>query len=153
MKYWILFSASSLFLSMSLLSQVAPKLKVKQIHLEYKSPNKSIEIKDTNLTITQKKDVFDNPVSSIPSSSTFEDRNYTLTKKEVYNLIKFIEETQFFHLKDSYGAPVGERSYPTTIRIIMLGSEKEVVYRSNPSFESSPEAFRKLENYLVQLRK
>ena len=67
---------------MTLSSQVAPKLKVKQIHLEYKSSNKTLEIKDTNLTITEKKDVFDNPVSSIPSSSSFEDKNYTLTKKK-----------------------------------------------------------------------
>lgn len=153
MKSWIIFLVLSLFIAMTLSSQVAPKLKVKQIHLEYKSPNKTLEIKDTNLTITEKKDVFDNPVSSIPSSSSFEDKNYTLTKKEVYNLIKFIEDNQFFALNSSYGAPIGERSYPTTISIKMHGNEKEVVYRSNPSFESAPESFRKLEAYLLQLRK
>lgn len=134
-------------------AQVAPKLKVKQIHLQYKSPNKSIEIKDTSLIVTEKKDVFENPVSSIPTSSTSEDKNYTLTKKEVYDLIKFIEDIKFFDLNPTYGAPEGERSYPTTLSIKMHGKDKEVVYRSNPSFESSPEAFRKVEGYLLKLRK
>ena len=32
-------------------AQVAPKLKVKQIFLEYKSPNKTIEIKDTSIVL------------------------------------------------------------------------------------------------------
>ena len=133
-------------------AQVAPKLKVKQIHLEYKSPNKSVEIKDTVLIVTEKKDVFDNPVSSIPSRSTFEDKNYTLTKKEVYDLIKFIQDNKFYELNSSYGAPEGERSYPTTITIQMHGRDKSVVYRNNPSFESAPEAFRKTEGYLLKLR-
>lgn len=136
-----------------LFAQVAPKTKVKQIHLEYKSTNKSVEVNDTSLIITEKKDVFDNPVSSIPSSSTFEDKNYTLTKKEVYDLIKFIQDNKFFDLNSSYGAPDTERYYPTSILIRMHGKEKEVIYRSNPSFESSPEAFNKIEKYILTLRR
>ncbi|MBL0264820.1 MAG: hypothetical protein IPQ05_13315 [Leptospiraceae bacterium] len=134
-------------------AQVAPKSKVKQILLEYKSPNKTIEIKDTYFTVSDKKDSFSNPVSSIPSSSTYEDKNYTLTKKEVYDLIKFIEDNNFFDLDPAYGAPEGERNYPTTLFIKMHGKEKEVIYRSNPSYESAPEIFRRIEEYILKLRK
>ncbi len=153
MRSWFIFLAMGFVVLQTIESQVAPKLKVKQIHLQYKSPNKSIEIKDTSLVITEKKDVFENPVSSIPSSSTFEDKNYTLTKKEVYDLIKYIQDNKFFDLNASYGASEGERSYPSTILVKMHGNEKEVVYRSNPLFESSPEAFRKVEGYILKLRK
>jgi hypothetical protein len=149
----LLVSLLILVFTIALNSQVAPKLKVKQIQLEYKTSNKSIQVRDTSLIITEKKDVFDNPASSIPSSSKFEDKNYTLTKKEVYDLIKFIQDNKFFDLNDSYGAPEAERNYPTQIFIKMLGNEKEVVYRSNPSFESAPEAFNKIETYLLKLRK
>ena len=153
MKLLFLFMIMTIVFAGSSNAQVAPKLKVKQIHLQYKSPNKSIEIKDTSLVITEKKDVFENPVSSIPTSSSSEEKNYTLTKKEVYDLIKFIQDNKFFDLNPTYGAPEGERSYPTTLSIKMHGKDKEVVYRSNPSFESSPEAFRKVEGYLLKLRK
>ena len=130
--YKIILSLLTFIIAMSVEAQVAPKLKVRQIHIEYKSPNKSLEIKDTSLVVSEKKDVFDNPVSSVPSSSKVEERNYTLSKKEVYDL---------------------ERSYPTKILVKMHGKEKEVVYRSNPSFESAPDTFSKIESYLLKLRK
>ena len=134
-------------------AQVAPKLKVKQIFLEYKSPNKTIVIKDTSIVVIEKKDVFDNPVSSNPSSSKLEEKNYSLTRKEVYDLIKLIQDTKFFELEKFYGAPETERYYPTSIFIKMLGKEKEVLYRSNPSFTAAPDAFNQLEKYLIAIRK
>ena len=151
--YKIILSLLTFIIAMSVEAQVAPKLKVRQIHIEYKSPNKSLEIKDTSLVVSEKKDVFDNPVSSVPSSSKVEERNYTHSKKEVYDLVKFIQDNQFFELNNSYGAPEAERSYPTKILVKMHGKEKEVVYRSNPSFESAPDTFSKIESYLLKLRK
>ena len=91
--YKIILSLLTFIIAMSVEAQVAPKLKVRQIHIEYKSPNKSLEIKDTSLVVSEKKDVFDNPVSSVPSSSKVEERNYTLSKKEVYDLVKFLRCT------------------------------------------------------------
>ena len=134
-------------------AQVAPKQKVRQIHLEYTSSNKSIEIKDTSFSLTGIHNTYDNPVSSIPSSSRSEERSYSLSKKEVYDLIKFIQDSKFFELENTYGAPETERSYNTRILIRMHGKEKEVVYRSNTSFESAPESFSKIETYLLKLRK
>lgn len=151
--YKIFIGLLTFVIAMSVETQVAPKLKVRQIHIEYKSPNKSLEIKDTSLVVSEKKDVFDNPVSSVPSSSKVEERNYTLSKKEVYDLVKFIQDNQFFELNNAYGAPEAERSYPTKILVKMHGKEKEVVYRSNPSFESAPDTFSKIESYLLKLRK
>ncbi len=153
MKFLFRFIIAVFAIAGNLDAQVAPKSKVKQIFLEYKSPNKTIEIKDTYFTVSDKKDSFSNPVSSIPSSSTYEDKNYTLTKKEVYDLIKFIEDNNFFDLDPAYGAPVGERNDPTALFIKMHGKEKEVIYRSNPSYESAPEIFRKIEEYILKLRK
>ncbi|HMW06581.1 MAG TPA: hypothetical protein PK079_12315 [Leptospiraceae bacterium] len=153
MKFSMIFLVVHFLLIGSILGQVAPKQKRKQILLEYKSPTKTIRILDTSFVLTEKKDVYDNPVSSIPSKSTFKEKDYTLTKKEVYDLIKFIEDNEFFQLKDAYGAPEAERNYPTSIAVQMHKKEKVVVYRSNPSFESSPEAFKKVEAYILKLRK
>lgn len=150
MKY-LVWSLLLLLIVGELFAQVAPK--VKQIHLEYKSPSRSITIKDTSFVITNRKEVYDNPVSSIPSSSTFEDKSYSLTRKEVYNLIKFLQDQNFFELENAYGAPEAERHYPTKIFIKMLGKEKEVIYRSNPSFGSAPDSFQKIERYLNEIRK
>lgn len=151
MRIILFFLSFSILLSLS--AQVAPKQKMKQIFLEYKSTTKTIKINDTLLTITERKDTFDNPVSSIPSKSTLEDRDYTLSKKEIYDLTKFIQDNKFFDLEDSYGAPEKERNYPTSILIQMHKKEKTVVYRSNPSFSDAPDSFKKIESYILKLRK
>lgn len=133
--------------------QAAPKLQEKQIYLEYRSPNISLEVKDTLLTVTEKKDSFTNPASSIPSSSKLVVKKYTLTGNEVRDLVKFIRDNNFFYLKNSYGAPEKERNYLSSIFIELSGRSKKVVFRSNPSFEEKPEAFSKIEAYILGLVK
>ena len=51
--YKIILSLLTFIIAMSVEAQVAPKLKVRQIHIEYKSPNKSLEIKDTSLVVSE----------------------------------------------------------------------------------------------------
>jgi len=125
----------------------------KLIYLEYKNPNKIIEIKDFSLTITGIKFYFDDPMSSIPSDSKSTVKNYTLTEKEINDLISFIQDHKFFDLENSYGAPESVRSYTTSILVKMHGSGKTVTYRSNPAYPTVPEEFKKIESYILDLRK
>jgi hypothetical protein len=123
------------------------------ILINYRSSSQSIEIKNTSMTLSTKKDVFDSPMSSIPSSTKVEETKFTLTKTELSDLIQFIQSSEFFQLDTEYGAPKEERSYPTTISIKLDNNSKEVVYRSNPSYEAAPDSFSKVEIYLLNLRK
>jgi hypothetical protein len=131
----------------------APKKSKTSLFILYKSQTTSLELKDSSLIVTRKTDVYDNPVSSIPSSTQKEETKYTLSRQEISELSQFIKSSGFFDLEKESGAPSEERHYPTSIFIKLNSRSNEVIHRSNPSFESAPETFSQIEKYLLELRK
>lgn len=75
----------------------------------------------------------------------------TLSKKEVKDLIKLIEEMNFMELEEFYGASKGERYYPVELSIKLEEKEKKVIYRSSLDALSEPEAFKMIKDKLFKL--
>ncbi len=61
-----------------------------------------------------------------------------LTKQEIIDLRKLIEETKIMQLESYYGPEQGERCYSYTLKI----NEKKITYCSRPHGLEQPEPFR-----------
>ncbi|MBN1674178.1 MAG: hypothetical protein JXR37_24225 [Kiritimatiellae bacterium] len=125
--------------------------------IRYASWQETIDIDAARRTIVQTLTEYEypNPVSGTPSRSrTRTVLDGMLTPEQIDALQAFVGESGFMALKPAYGAPDDQRYYPYAITVHVGGRKpKEVVYRSNPSYEEMPEPFRKLEAYLQELCK
>lgn len=96
---------------------------------------------------------YDNPVSGTPSGSRAgvgSERRLSL--REVVGLIRLVRSSGFLDLGAAYGAPEDQRFYPYRLEVrFSQGAPKTVEFRSNPSYEAEPEAFRALVAQLRQL--
>ena len=109
-------------------------------------------IENNHIVVTEAKEEYDNPVSSIPSKRTEVSRKATLPKVKLDSLNMLIRKSGFMNLpKNEYGISANERFYPYTIKIVSGKISKKVLYRSNPSGESAPKAFSDIEKKLNQI--
>jgi hypothetical protein len=122
-----------------------------EVRVRYSSAFEDIEIAADILTYTKTTYEYDNPVSATPSGSSSTSFHKALSRSEVRKLSSFIMESGFMELGPAYGAPEEQRYYPYEIHVKLGEITKVVMFRSNPSYEEAPEAFRKVDEYLHQL--
>lgn len=109
--------------------------------IRYDSWSDEIAVEANRLKHVATEYEFDNPVSAIPTRShTLELLNAQFTRAEYEELVSFIRDSGFESLAPAYGAP--KRHFPYVLRIGFGDERKVVTYRSNPSYEGAPEAFR-----------
>jgi hypothetical protein len=119
---------------------------------EYNSSQRNILIEDNMIYVTEVKEEYDNPVSSVPGKRTEVKKSATLPKVKLDSLKNLIKKTGFMSLpKNEYGISANERFYPYTIIIKNGKTTKKVLYRSNPSGEKAPKAFSDIEIKLNQI--
>lgn len=77
-----------------------------------------------------------------------------LSQVEINDLKKLITQTGFMKLKETYGgAKKGQRYYPYTLEIKTGNLERKVVVQSFPGASPMPEAFNKIQEWLLGLVK
>ncbi len=96
---------------------------------------------------------YSSPTSGTPSSaSTISETPVAIGAAKVEEVRALVLGSGFLDLENAYGAPEGERHYPYRIIVKFDGGDrKEVLFRSNPTHEAKPEAFAKLEAFLLGL--
>jgi hypothetical protein len=120
--------------------------------VHYKSWNDDINIENKYINHIRTEYEYDSPVSGNHSGSKqLLLTDNILTEQQWEDLETFIKGSNFERLEDIYGAPEGYRYYPYNLTIGWGTGKKEVKYRSNPSYEQAPEAFKNIENYLFAL--
>lgn len=118
----------------------------------YDSSDDDIEIASRHIKHVQTQFEFANPVSAVPTGSrAVELVNSDLTLAEHEELVSFIRDCGFDSLAPAYGAPVDRRHYAYVLTIGFGNERKMVSYRSNPSYETAPEEFRRVEEYVLEL--
>ncbi len=97
---------------------------------------------------------YSKPTSAVPVGSTSEGYGpVAISSDQVQRVIKVLEESGFYDLEPAYGAPEDQRFYPYSITVYFSdGTSMKVVYRSNPSYDPPPEAFKKVEKVLFSLK-
>jgi hypothetical protein len=92
-------------------------------------------------------------VSGNPSSSkTLKYPGQIINQEDAKRIVALIRKSGFLSLKDVYGAPEGHRYYPYRITVYLSnGKSKSTLFRSNPDYGDTPEAFKKLESLLKSL--
>jgi hypothetical protein len=126
-----------------------PTMKEKVLNIFYDSWTDDITVKGRQIHHVQTRYEYDNPVSAVPSRQyEVELTAAELTDRQLEGLQQLIQASGFETLADTYGAPEGSRFYPYRLTIEWGDTRKEVLYRSNPSYEGPPAAFREIERYL-----
>lgn len=123
-----------------------------ELQLHYTSPQDNVTIVGPAITWISTEFVFDNPVSAVPSASRTITRTGQLVAEQVTALEHLITETDFFNLKDAYGAPDNERFYGYDLTVTLAGRTKSVSFHSNPAFGSAPSGFSKIERFLIKIK-
>lgn len=122
------------------------------LYLMYDSPDDDIEVSHRHIRHVRTEYEFDSPVSSVPTRArTTVLVDTELTPTEHAELIGLVRRSGFESLHPAYGAPVDKRHYAYVLTIGFGGDRKVVTYRSNPSYEQAPEAFRDIESHLLRL--
>ncbi|HXA02542.1 MAG TPA: hypothetical protein VNW99_11180 [Cytophagaceae bacterium] len=146
---------SFLLLALGLSLQIPAQTKTKStpaLYVEYHSSQKNIVIENNIIIITEAKEEYDNPVSSMPSKRTEVTKKATLPKTKLDSLNMLIRKSGFMSLpKNEYGISANERFYPYTIKVISGKVLKKVLYRSNPSGEVVPKPFSDIEKKLNEI--
>ncbi|MBD2449017.1 hypothetical protein H6G76_18020 [Nostoc sp. FACHB-152] len=125
----------------------------KSFLIEYSAPTVSMKIKNLELTWVVRTEKYKNPISAIPNQITTETKSRKLTNAQLEQLKKLIQSNGFMNLRAEYGAPINQRYYPYSILVRNGKQYQKVLYRSNPAFGNSPQAFQQVESYLQQLIK
>ncbi len=120
--------------------------------LHYTGPKNKIMVNESSLTHYRKEEHHaPGSVSATPKSVT---TNTLLDKaplnKAQIDLLKEALSNGFMELKPDYGAPTNERHYPFYINVSFNGQNKEVLFRSNPSYGPAPDAFKEVEAAIFQ---
>ena len=98
---------------------------------------------------------YESPTSGNPKSSTVNIMaEGTVDEAQQTALAQFVNDSGFLTLDESYGAPEDQRFYPYELKVMLPdGFEKNVMFRSNPEFEESPEEFKAVVDELRKLSK
>jgi hypothetical protein len=123
-----------------------------ELVVRYDSWSDDITVENKHLKHVATEYEFDNPARGVPSASRAVIRtDADLTDAQWEDLRRFIRTSGFDALGDAYGAPEGVRYYPYTLIITLGKSTEQVTFRSNPGYESAPEAFGAIQEYLIDL--
>lgn len=145
--------ASTVLITVKGLEKTGRESQEQNFVVEYSAPTVSIIIKNFDLNWAEKIEEYKNPISATPTKVTTQTKNKKLTPQQLSKLQKLIKESGFMNLAAEYGAPTNQRSYSYSISVALGKKENKVIYRSNPSYSYSPDAFRIVEDYLHQLIK
>ncbi len=123
--------------------------------LSYSSYQDRINIRDQTFSHTRLQHHFpeNSPVAVPDSTSNLEVLKRSPLNQFQLNELQKIVNSGFLKLNDAYGAPQDKRHYPYTIQVEINGQQKKVIYRSNPSFDEAPYAFKTLKSALLNLSK
>jgi hypothetical protein len=142
-------------LSLILMEPVFAQTKAKNaisFYVEYNSSQRNILLQNNTIIVTEAKEEYDNPVSSIPSKRIEVTKKAVLPKNKLDSLSMLINKSGFMSLpKNEYGVSANERFYPYTIKVSRGKVIKKVLYRSNPSGEKAPKAFSDIEIKINQI--
>ena len=141
-------SVPTSFMIVDSLAQTECTNQTENFVLTYSAPTVSIIVKNLEIIRSKRIESYNNPISAIPSQVTTQTTNKKLTNYQLDKLKKLIKSSGFMNLATEYGAPTNKRYYPYSISVCLGKKQKKVFYRSNPSYGSSPEAFRIVEDYL-----
>jgi hypothetical protein len=146
-----------LFLSCFIMANVAFSQKVSYFFsAEYSY--RDLKIDNMNITYTtideekmSKKNT--NPIAQVPQwdTSCLVTKKAKLTEAEQKTLIQLV--SNFMTLdKSEYGEVKDEdRHYSYTIEVLHNNKNKKVVYKSSPDSKPRPDAFKQLEDFILQL--
>lgn len=124
-----------------------------KLFVAYKSPSMNILVSGNQIEWIKTESEYDNPVSGTPSSQKkVKSKPKTLPKTSIEELTKLLETSGFYELKATYGATEIQRHYPYYITVRKGNVVKAVTFRSNPSAEKRPAAFKEVEDYLLKLK-
>ncbi|MCE9597813.1 MAG: hypothetical protein K8S54_07585 [Spirochaetia bacterium] len=151
MRLLILTIATLASLTGACISQKPEAMQANRLSLTYNSSTLRINIEGSALLVTRIEQEFANPVSAIPSGTKATTMQGLLTPEQLGRLTRTIQNNGFMKLSAAYGAPEGQRFYPYRIEACINGETKQVLYRSNPAYESAPNAFSEVEKLLIDL--
>jgi len=77
----------------------------------------------------------------------------SLTDRELTQFINLVKSTGFLELPQSCGTTLKARYYPYKISVKIDGKENAVTYRSRPSAPPMPQAFAKVQDWLMAMAK
>ena len=150
----ILFNLCVIFLiSQSLYS--GNTLNLQSIRIEYsKALGDQITIEGTNMIVD--KAVGQTEPETLTSGNVtaiYKSFSYTLTEKDVFNLVKIFQQNKWNQLKEAYGVPDGNRYYPEKIIYYDGTKSKTVLYRSGQGKEVPlPKGFKKIREEILKLK-
>jgi len=116
--------------------------------VHYTSAFEEIKVTPDSLFHTIITSEYDNPVSSVPSSSTSKTNAYKIENYQFTEVQQYIENAGFWNLNDAFGAPENERYYPYEISVKWGDKTKKALYRSSPGAEAAPSEFQNVVKYL-----
>jgi len=156
MKTSISFLGKSFFLlTLSLVFIASQCANQESISVDYSSAFAKIQVTDGKISHTKLIHHYpeDQPMVATPDSISTQQmmKDVVLSKEQVGKLKQTVEESGFMELNDTYGAPEEQRYYPYNLKVKIGEREKEVLFPSTPSFESEPEAFKKVKEFLFSL--
>lgn len=119
--------------------------------LRWTGPEKTIEIEDHTIHMTVSIHEYDNPASSVPSSTRVLKKTARVTPEQMDSLRALLKQVGFWKLDPSYGAPATERHYPYTIEARVGRRSRTVTFRSHPMYGPAPDAFKQVERAIAAL--
>lgn len=133
--------------------QIQKDGEIDDILIKYQSSFEEVKIQGTKGEYVRVEYDYGDVPSGTPNSVIRHSQTFSLSQEEVKDLLAKLDQVGFWELDSMYGAPADQRYYPYRISI-QLGKEfKEVIYRSNPSYDGLPQAFREAEKLIIQLAK
>jgi len=91
------------------------------------------------------------PAGPFYSESDLTEKEATLTKRDIETLISLVKRTGFFSMPSLLGKEHGGRYYGTRIEFTFDQQHHAVLFKSSPDSGDKPQAFRDLEDALINL--
>ncbi len=132
-----------------------PSLPLPITSIVYKAWNEEIRVDAVAMTIRHTETQYEYATefsANVKSSKAVTILDGKITSGMVQDLTVFVRSSGYMELGAVYGAPENRRYYPYRLEVTFKGQPtKTVKYRSNPSFEDEPEAFKTVVGYLRSL--
>jgi len=149
MKNIILFLFCSLMTNVTFAQKVSYFFSAEYSYRDFKADNLNI----TYTTIDEAKMSKKNPnsMAQVPQwdASCLVTKKAKLTKSEQNTLLQLIimelDKSEYGEVKDE------DRHHPYTIEVLHNNENKKVVYKSSPNSKPRPDAFKQLEDFILQL--
>jgi len=150
-KTWPLVLRISLVLfGFAAVSLVFVVVMARSVHMEYETPVLRLVLNDRSLMITH----FPDELASFRQAESASEPRIEylgISELELDRLKQMVDQEGFGQLDASYGAPADQKYYPYRLRVVVNGTDKTVLYRSNPAWPGPPKAFLYIERTLLRL--